>query len=214
MIKIYYTVFEKPLPDEMFCEYLNTLPDFIKKDVLRYNRWEDRQASLFGKLLLKKGLTDMKVSDSLDHLKFTVCGKPFVGDFIDFSISHTSGCSMCALTKTGKIGLDIEAIATLDISQFEKYFSKAEWNKIINAVAPIDQFFHFWTKKESVIKADGRGLNISLCDFEVVEDSVLLERKQWQIARLDIKEKKYKAHLAYDERQHLEMIPVDFSNHN
>ncbi len=152
----------------------------------------------------------MSFSDSLDSMKFTAYGKPFLGDFIDFSISHTLGCAMCALTNRGKIGLDIEAVTALNLSQFEKYFSKAEWNEIINAAVPADRFFHFWTRKEFVIKADGRGLNIPLCDFEVVEDSVLLKRKQWQITRLDIKEKKYKAHLAYDERQHLEMISIVF----
>jgi 4'-phosphopantetheinyl transferase len=191
----------------MFYEYINLLPETMQKKISKYKRWQDKHAALFGKLLLKK---DLCLPVTLDNIKFTDYSRPFLNALIDFNISHTSGCAMCALTKKGKIGLDIEAVTKLDVSQFEKYFSKAEWDEIMNMSAPTDQFFHFWTKKESVIKANGKGLNIPLCNFEVIQNSVLLGKNKWQITTLDMKEKMYKAHIAYNKKQPIEMIAIDF----
>lgn len=210
MIKIYYTFFHTPLSDKMFYEYLNLLPETMQKNISKYKRWQDKQAVLSGKLLLKKAIMDLCLPVTLDDIKFTAYGRPFLNTLFDFNISHTSGCVMCALTKKGKIGLDIEVVTTLDLSQFEKYFSKAEWDEIMNMPTPTDHFFHFWTKKESVIKADGKGLNIPLCNFEVIQNSVLLGKNKWQITALDMKEKKYKAHVAYNKEQPIEMIKIIF----
>lgn len=53
-------------------------------------------------------MTDMIISGILENIKFTEYGKPILDNYIDFSISHSSGCSICALTKKGKLGVDID----------------------------------------------------------------------------------------------------------
>lgn len=204
MIKIYYTFFDTPLSEKMFDKYLGLLPEILKADILKCKRWEDRQARLLGKLLLKKGMADMSLT--LDNIRLTTYGRPFIDYSIDFSISHTSGCVVCAITKKGRVGIDIEAVTRLNFSQFENYFTKDEWKKITAASVPTDYFFHFWTRKEAVVKADGRALTIPLNNFEVIKNSVILGKYRWKLLTLKIKEKKYKAHLAYNEEQFIEMI--------
>ena len=52
--------------------------------------WEDRHASLYGKLLLKKGLQDLGQDSSLTNLKFTEYNRPYLEGKLDFNISSSS----------------------------------------------------------------------------------------------------------------------------
>jgi 4'-phosphopantetheinyl transferase len=65
---------------------------------------------------------------------------------------------MCDL-RNGRIGIDIELIQYIDINYYRHFISNSEWNSITNDDAFIRRFYHYWTIKESVMKADGRGLS-------------------------------------------------------
>ena len=208
MIRIYYTVFNEQLTDQYFSKYLNSLPEKIQKDILKYKRWQDQHTGLFGKLLLKKALFDISDSLTLDQVRYTNFGRPYL-DSLDFNISHTFGCVMCAITQNGRVGVDVEWLEKTDLSHFRNCFSVKEWTVITSDINPVDKFFQFWTKKESVIKADGKGLSVPLSDFEVIEDFVKLDNTQWKIAELLINEN-YKAHITYNINQEIEMIYMDF----
>ena len=67
--------------------------------------------------------------------------------------------------------------------------------KIISSEYPLNVFYDFWTKKESVIKADGRGLEIPLNEFEVINNSVCINSSTWHLQELIVNDN-YKAHLA------------------
>ena len=45
---------------------------------------------------------------------------------------------------------------------FKNEFSNEEWELILNSENKYYSFYFYWTAKEAVIKADGKGLNIPL----------------------------------------------------
>src|ERR1700748_879112 len=110
MIDIYYSSFKKRLDDRLFRYYLSLLPLDIIDRILRYQRWEDAHASLFGKLLLKKGLGDLGLDSCLQNLKYSKYARPFVDEDVDFNISHSGSFVVCAFSSAGKIGVDLEEI--------------------------------------------------------------------------------------------------------
>jgi 4'-phosphopantetheinyl transferase len=86
-----------------------------------------------------------------------------------FNLSHTRGLIACAVAGASAIGADVEHVhdrtSSLDIA--DRYFAAAE-SAALRALPPearTDRFFHYWTLKESYIKARGQGLSIPLADF-------------------------------------------------
>lgn len=90
-------------------------------------------------------------------------------DAVAFNLSHTDGLVLCGVTRTPAIGVDAEhvgrRVAPLEIAR--RFFSPEE-AAALDVVAPLlqsERFFHYWTLKESYIKARGEGLSIPLDRF-------------------------------------------------
>ena len=91
------------------------------------------------------------------------CGKPhgkpqLPGTGLHASVSHSHHLVGVALTHVAPVGLDIEAIAVSRVS---------DWlvQECINADEPLqrpEDFFTYWCRKESVVKATGDGLYVPL----------------------------------------------------
>ena len=64
--------------------------------------------------------------------------------------------------------------------------SEQEWKLISSFPNPLVMFYTFWTKKESSIKADRRGLSINLKEVVVAKDSVFIGNCEWHIKELKI----------------------------
>jgi 4'-phosphopantetheinyl transferase len=86
-----------------------------------------------------------------------------------FNLSHTRGLIACAVTGAAAIGADVEHVhdrtPSLDVA--DRYFAASE-SAALRALPPeaqTDRFFHYWTLKESYIKARGKGLSIPLAEF-------------------------------------------------
>jgi len=86
-----------------------------------------------------------------------------------FNLSHTRGLIACAVTGAGAIGADVEQVeqrrSSLTIA--DRYFAATESAALeaLPLAEQTDRFFHYWTLKESYIKARGKGLAIPLGDF-------------------------------------------------
>lgn len=86
-----------------------------------------------------------------------------------FNLSHTAGLIVLGITRDGELGVDAENIAErnppLEISQ--RYFSSRETSDLtaLPREAQAERFFHYWTLKESYIKARSMGLALPLDQF-------------------------------------------------
>lgn len=86
-----------------------------------------------------------------------------------FNLSHTAGLIVLGITRDGELGVDAENIAErnppLEISQ--RYFSSRETSDLtaLPREAQAERFFHYWTLKESYIKARSMGLSLPLEQF-------------------------------------------------
>lgn len=94
-------------------------------------------------------------------------GKPFLSNPIEkpmnFNLSHSHNLVCCAITESGKIGMDIEHICPeFDFgAAMEIFFKESEIRAIKSLPENLQAqtFFRIWTRKEALGKALGVGLS-------------------------------------------------------
>lgn len=100
---------------------------------------------------------------------------------ISFSVSHADELAVVAVARGCRVGVDVERLRPLDdaLEVAETMFAEPEV-ALLRSVPQSSRaytFLELWTRKESVVKAVGRGLSAGLDGFSVVEgDGRLAER--------------------------------------
>lgn len=137
---------------------------------------------LLGRWLVSKLLKDSAPDISGDFASSSF-GKPYIEGAVSFNISHSKNLIVCAAAMHGEIGIDVEYKCPLDWQQYQDSFSSSEWIKISSDRDPSSSLLECWTKKESLVKADGRGLQIPLQTVRLFEHygTIGNEQKKWYI---------------------------------
>ncbi len=179
---------------------MGMLPEKTVKTINKYVRWQDRHASLFGKLLLRRGLEHYGKPPGLaDNLQFTKYNRPYLRGEIDFNISHSGDYVVCAFSETGIVGIDIERInEEIDISHFTSVLTASEYSSLQTSPNQARDFFDYWCKKESVIKADGRGFSAPVLKINLKPSGAAFESKAYHLKEIHLSDQ-YKAYVAREE---------------
>ena len=99
-------------------------------------------------------------------------GKPYVeGKGLFFNVSHCESSYLLAISKVGRIGVDIECLSgNEDIVSLADYaFSAKEKQVCFDAGDKALNFTKIWTLKEALLKASGTGLINNLGQLNVFE---------------------------------------------
>jgi 4'-phosphopantetheinyl transferase len=195
MIDVLYAPLGAPLPAPTWRRYLAQMPSPIRERIERYRRWADRQAGLLGKLLLVEGLRRCGRPAELERLAWDAAGRPFLPGGTDLNISHSGAYVVCALAHGGRVGIDIEQVRPIPLSDFRTQMTPAQWAKIAAPDGGLYPFFRLWTQKEAVVKADGRGLAVPLTRIVPNGGRAWLDGTVWAVREVGIAEG-YVCHLA------------------
>jgi 4'-phosphopantetheinyl transferase len=161
-----------------------------------YKQEADACRFLLGKMLLLKGMQQLHSATwSLDFLECDTYKKPYSKGNVFFNTTHSGNYVLCAFSKDCRLGIDIESIGAISFEHFLSCFTPTEWQYIMGATDPLKQFYTYWTKKEAVIKADGRGLHLPLQSFTVLDNAAYIDGYQWHLQELNINSG-YCAHIA------------------
>jgi 4'-phosphopantetheinyl transferase len=171
--------------DRKFNVLLNEMPARERALLKRYRRWEDAQSTLIGRVLLKEGLKERGLNLTDLELKRSEFNKPIFDHGPDFNISHSGEYVVCAICST-KIGIDIERKIPISFQDFKDQWHGNELQNLQQASSPLDLFYSYWTRKESVLKGDSRGLSFRLSQFDVSRDPVMLNSTPWFLHELEI----------------------------
>jgi 4'-phosphopantetheinyl transferase len=161
----------EPLPADG--RFLRLLDEHERGRFEAYRLEADKRRFLTGRVLAKT-LTAARLGRPVESVVFDAtcadCGKPHgrptvPGSDLTLSISHSGGLVGLAATDGVPVGLDVEtASRKADRALIEYALSPAEQA----AVAALPEttrsaaFFVYWTRKEAVMKATGKGLKIPL----------------------------------------------------
>jgi 4'-phosphopantetheinyl transferase len=186
MIDIYHCMISKELTTMQWQKYFSLLPSLQKERNKRFKNLKDRYSHLFGRLLLKQGLLNKGYEENvLELIQTTDFDKPFISGPVDFNISHSKDYVICAISENCALGIDIEKIEPqFDISDNTGIFTPEEIEHIDNSPSQQAAFFRIWTRKESIIKANGKGLSLPLNKINCLPDEVFIEATKWHIQNI------------------------------
>ena len=149
-------------------------------------------------MLILKGLKDLGLSSySFDNLQYSAFQRPYFPGSIDFNISHSGNYVIFAISKTNRIGIDIEEIKEIPLLDFDSLFSKEELQRIYKVKNDYIPFYTLWTQKEAYLKAIGMGLNVPLNEVLVNNNKISHNHEEWFLHELKL-DADYICHLLTD----------------
>ena len=187
----------KPEDSAYLNQGLNTLPKFMQDKIRAYPRQDEQLRSVLARLILQQLLMSQGFSpDILNHYQIDEYGRPSIDDSIDFSFAHADDYVLCAVSKTTRLGVDIEKHRDICIDDYSISLSEKELEDLTNSTNPMTDFFILWTKKEAISKANGKGLGILLPDMVIEKDFAICEQVKWNLNALNINPH-YASHIAF-----------------
>ncbi|GAC1705562.1 MAG: hypothetical protein NVS9B7_11540 [Flavisolibacter sp.] len=189
-------------------KYLGALPDYMQHKARQFRFWQDKQAYIFGKLLINRFLKDYTISSGLQDLLYNAYSRPYLPGLLDFNISHGGAYIVGLVSDECRVGIDIEKIEAFNYEGWENQFPSAEWQRIKKACSlnNWEPFYNFWTKKEAILKAHGTGLILPTPSFSSDKDPVAIEDQLYYSYKVEI-DKAYCANYALSKK----LKPTQFS---
>lgn len=156
-----YVLETKDIAWDEIKKYIKIVSEEEQRKILSKIQERDRCHGLAGKMLLLyilKIKADWK-EHMLPELRYNKFQKPFINKALgSFNISHSGDMVVCFYSREGgEIGIDIEKISEIEVNDFNSVLTKEELSAL-KLENKDKTFFKLWTQKESLIKADGRGL--------------------------------------------------------
>jgi 4'-phosphopantetheinyl transferase len=152
--------------------------------------------STIGRLMLQRLFSEANIGESvLQTLHRGPYGKWQLAAPVDFNVSHADDKIVAVFSDEGVVGVDIEKVRDFTWQEYKESFSFAEWTTIYTAAYPEEIFFDLWTKKESILKAYGYGLQIPLGQVAIENGFGQIESSSMTGYFHEIKIPGYKCHV-------------------
>ena len=158
------------LPADQLAAARDVLADDERDRAARFVQAVHRDRHIAGRARLRQILGAETGRDPRDLVFRTGAqGKPFLDGGPDFNLSHSGELAALAISRDGPVGIDVERHRPIEEAVARHSFSPAEFATLSGLPARDWQggFYRCWTRKEAVIKADGRGLSMPLDGFDV-----------------------------------------------
>jgi 4'-phosphopantetheinyl transferase len=175
-VDLWFAFYAEIRDARLLAEYTRLLTEEERAQQQRFYFEKDRHRYLVTRALVRTVLSKYApvaapdwVFSKNDHGRPEIANDDAVARTISFNITHTHGLIILAVTREQAIGVDTENISVRQpaIEIADRFFSAEEVAELRNAPTHGQQerFFHYWTLKESYIKARGMGLAIPLDQF-------------------------------------------------
>jgi 4'-phosphopantetheinyl transferase len=164
MLVYSYSLISGKLDDALFQHLLSTLPKPDQQKTKAYQHDRDQQNCLIGRLMLRHLLLNYFdcPANCLEQLYKNKYGKLFLNNQLDFNISHAGDLVLCAISDEGAVGVDVEKKVSVNLKEMSSFLLPEELETIQSASDQEEAFYEIWTRKESLLKALGRGLSVDL----------------------------------------------------
>ena len=160
MLKVVILTDTDKLVEDDFDSLLPLVACEKQKRIMRFHFKRDRNNCLLGDIITRFELCKA-LGLGNEALEFTTnyYEKPLVlrSPNLHFNVSHTGHYVVFAVDNES-VGIDIELIQPVDLKIAERFFASDETECIMED-DQLQRFYEIWTKKESQIKWEGKGLS-------------------------------------------------------
>lgn len=112
------------------------------------------------------------------------------------NLSHSADYAVCAVSDK-PIGVDIQYCRECDMKMAKRFFTAEEADFINNSKNKNSAFFEIWTKKESFLKAIGKGITMPLNCFSVLSDKIEYNGEVYSFREYSVSQSGYKLFICY-----------------
>jgi 4'-phosphopantetheinyl transferase len=162
------------VPEEVIERLLKTLSPDEQERAQRYKFEKLRADFTVARGFLRETLSGYLGEKPID-LRFVYHGhgKPELSPptGLYFNLSHTHRRAILAVTRSGRVGVDLEWMdRKVELAEIaSRFFAPAESAglKTLGGESLRRAFFAVWTRKEAFVKACGEGISLGLDQFEV-----------------------------------------------
>ena len=188
-MKIYMTDIVPFGDEKIFAQMLPFITEDRKNKIMQLKKKEDRCRSLAAGLLLEYALREYGISllpgkMQQMYLRFGEKGKPVLNGKtgIHFNLSH-SGRYVAGVFSDEEVGIDVEQIRKGQMKVAERFFCPEEYLALQKGkMKKADCYFtELWTRKESYIKAVGKGIALDLALLIDVVKSLSILSTFWKL---------------------------------
>lgn len=213
MVKCYYIHFQA---DRQY--QLTSIKKFLSQSTIEnasaYISMLDESNYLAGRYLIQKAIDDFGLSYEIENLRTSPYGKPFFDHQFNFSISHSNEVTAVTFGMHVSVGLDVQYKSPVDWRDFQSVLNETDKSLIRNSKNGLDSFYKIWTQKESIVKADGRGMSLDLKSVHIDGDRGYIqgdneEKRVWQTKRIDLKDNYETCITANDLPSAIDIVKVD-----
>ena len=193
---------DRPWPEDRLRAGVAAAPAAFRDRLTGYRRWQDRQAGVLGRLLLNDLYRELLGAAAAAAPAWSVDAyrRPYLPAHpaFDFNISHTDGLVACvAAVGAGRVGVDVERKGRVDITEFRRVFTGEEYSRLAALPEPAEEFYRLWTRKEAVMKADGRGFYLDAAGIDCLRERVVIDGRSYAVRPLVLRAG-FAAHVAAD----------------
>ncbi|WP_373845260.1 4'-phosphopantetheinyl transferase superfamily protein [Clostridium sp.] len=157
---VYYFTELHKLDKEFIKKVMPLLPKDRRNKTERIKKGRDRYLSIIAYVLLFFGLKKEGIILSDTSFQYNEFGKPHFGGVkpVSFNLSHCKLGAACAISSE-TVGMDIQEIIPINTLILKKVCSDKEIMSIKGSKKPGSEFTLLWTRKESYLKATGKGIS-------------------------------------------------------
>ena len=157
---------------KLFREWLERMPEYRKRKVASLRSAESQRLSLGVGILLFHALEKRGIDGSAVRIGEGEYGQPWLPEWpeIHFSLSHAGKWALCAVSGL-PVGCDAERSGRGNLRVAERFFHPEEKAALAKENDPEARdllFTRIWTRKESYVKAIGKGVSFPLQSFSVL----------------------------------------------
>lgn len=166
--------------------------------VERLKKTKQKSQSIGAELLLRYAVG--QITGKVSNVKWDTDenGKPYLTehDGIYVNLSHSGDYAVCAVSDV-PVGVDIQHCRECDMKMAKRFFTVEEAEFINKSTDRNSAFFEIWTKKESFVKAVGKGLAIPLNSFSVLTDRIEYDGAVYRFKEYSVSQSGYKLFVCY-----------------
>lgn len=179
--------------DSVYKKAFSLISDDRKEKIKKIKSPMPARLSLGAGLLTRIAMDQCNLGERINDIEYRKHGKPYLNHTnFHFNLSHSCHYVVCAYADEA-IGIDLQRIKK-DIPKHTRKILSSEEIEYLDTLKEDEKiiaFYQLWSRKESLIKWDGRGLHIPLSSISFInqgqlETSVYFEGEKLYISEFDL----------------------------
>ncbi len=176
----------------MYQKALHLISEERRKKIQNFKNPLPARLSLGAGVLLSIALERYGLQEKVNEIKTDTHGKPYIeGADFHFSLSHSGNYAVCAFGNT-PVGVDLQQTKGKISKHIDRILSDSEKKYLFSLSEPemILAFYRLWTKKESLLKWDGRGLRFPMQEISFIQNGFFIDTINFSGKKLHVTEYK------------------------